>query len=80
VALWRFRHGADPVGMAPTPQVGAGSPHLYTDDQLHARACIVCSRTDGVLLRDGYVSIEVRPDEPLAWVVVACPEHQGSPS
>lgn len=52
----------------------------YTDDQLHGRACIVCSRTDGELLPSGHVRTEVRPGENLVWAVAACPEHQGDRS
>ncbi len=51
-----------------------------SDAQLHGNACIVCSRTDGELLPNGHVAVEVRPGENLVWAVVACPEHQGGPS
>ncbi|QMU76003.1 hypothetical protein GXW83_09900 [Streptacidiphilus sp. PB12-B1b] len=53
---------------------------LFTDAQLHARACIVCGRPSGELLRAGHVRTEVRPGEHLVWAVVACPEHRGAAS
>jgi hypothetical protein len=47
----------------------------YTYDQLHERACIVCGRTDGELLRDGHITVDGLP-----WAVVAHPEHKGKRS
>lgn len=52
----------------------------YSDDQLHARACIICDRTDGELLSAGYLPIENRPGQHLPWAVVACPDHAGAGS
>lgn len=49
---------------------------LYTDDQLHSRACIRCGRDDGELLAAGHVRTETRPGQHLVWPVAACPEHQ----
>jgi hypothetical protein len=48
----------------------------YTNDQLHSRACIHCGRSDGELVRAGYVRTENHPGEFLPWAVVACPEHR----
>ena len=50
----------------------------YSDDQLHRRACIACGRGDGELVPAGYVRADARSDEPLSWVVVACPEYRSA--
>ncbi|WP_370149117.1 hypothetical protein [Streptacidiphilus sp. EB129] len=55
---------------------GAG----YADAQLHALACIVCTKDDGELLPAGHGQTEARPGEPLTWAVAACPEHQDGAS
>jgi hypothetical protein len=47
----------------------------YSDNQLHARACIRCGRSDGELFAAGHVRTEVRPGQRLVWAVVACGEH-----
>jgi hypothetical protein len=54
-----------------------GAPQ-YTRAQLHAAACIVCGRDDCELVPDGHVQMEVRPEQPLTWAVVACPEHRSA--
>ncbi len=66
--------------VADSPVSGVQVGPQYSEAQLHARACIVCDRVDGALFANGHVAVEVRPGENLVWAVVACPEHQGSPS
>lgn len=63
---------------APLPMLDAPS-WRYSEDQLHAKACIVCARVDGDLLPAGHVRIETWPGEHLVWAVVACPEHMVAP-
>lgn len=50
---------------------------IYTHDQLHALACIVCGTAEQPLQRSGHVTVEVRPNQPLTWAVATCPQHRG---
>ena len=59
---------APPEGTPATP---------YSHDQLHARACIACGRTDCVLTAAGYVLVENRPGQHLTWPVAVCPDDLG---
>jgi hypothetical protein len=51
---------------------GAGRHYSYA--QLHGKACVACAASGGVLVRAGYVEVEVRPGQPLGWAVAAHPD------
>jgi hypothetical protein len=62
--------------MAEQSVAPTATAQAYSDDQLHARACIVCGTADGGLLSAGHVKTPNRPGEHLVWAVAACPGCQ----
>ncbi|MFI9270330.1 hypothetical protein ACIGXM_06420 [Kitasatospora sp. NPDC052896] len=64
--------------LAAPPQPAAGLPHADTSltyDQLHERACVVCSSSAPPLVSAGHRTVAG-----LTWAVAACPEHAGEAS